>query len=314
MDLNSAVRATLDSMRVTIATRKVEIEPRLAAQALPVMGDSVRLQQVVSNLLSNAIKFTPAGGVISITTGVTADLACLEVRDSGEGIAAEFLPHIFEKFRQAEAGSARRFAGLGLGLAITRQLVESHGGAISVHSDGRGKGAMFRVHLPRLKAAEAELAELTAHPPQRGDKLHGKPLTGLAILAVDDEADSREYLARLLAEQGADIVSVSSAAEALAALEAEPGRFQLLVSDIGMPGSTGYDLIETVRQRLKVAARDLPAVALTAFSRHEDSARALDEGFQKHVAKPVQVGRLIGAIRQLTGRQQTRASRRSLRA
>jgi PAS domain S-box-containing protein len=312
MDLNSAVRATLDSMRVTIATRKVDIAPRLAARPLPVMGDSVRLQQVVSNLLSNAIKFTPAGGVISIATGVTAELAYLEVRDSGEGISAEFLPHMFEKFRQAEGGSARRFAGLGLGLAITRQLVESHGGAISVHSDGRGKGAMFRVQLPRLKAADAELAELPESP-QRGDRLDGRPLTGLAILAVDDEADSREYLERLLAEQGADIVSVSSAAEALAALEAEPGRFQLLVSDIGMPGSTGYDLIETVRHRLKVTARDLPAVALTAFTRHEDSARALHKGFQKHLAKPVQVGRLIGAIRQLTGRQQTRAPRRSLR-
>jgi PAS domain S-box-containing protein len=305
MDLNAAVRATLDSMRVTIATRKVEIVSRLTPKPLPVMGDSVRLQQVVSNLLSNAIKFTPAGGVISVTTDVAADQAFLEVRDSGEGISAEFLPHLFEKFRQAEGGSARRFAGLGLGLAITRQLVESHGGAISVHSDGRGKGAMFRVQLPRLKATEAELLELP--PPSPATQLNGKPLTGLAILAVDDEADSREYLERLLAEQGADVVSVASAAEALAALEAEPGRFQLLVSDIGMPGSTGYDLIETVRHRLNMAPRDLPAVALTAFSRSEDSARALDKGFQKHLAKPVQVGRLIGAIRQLTGRQQAQA-------
>jgi PAS domain S-box-containing protein len=311
IDLNEAVRATLDSMRVSIAARKVRIESRIARQPLAVMGDSVRLQQVVSNLLSNAIKFTPADGLISVVTGVDADMAYCEVRDSGEGIAAEFLPHIFEKFRQAEGGSARRFAGLGLGLAITRQLVESHGGSIWVHSDGRGMGALFRVRLPRLAVVEGERPVLAADEPAAhlpADKLLDKPLTGLRILAVDDEADSREYLRRLLAEQGADIVSVASAAEALAALESGNGRFNLLVSDIGMPGSTGYDLIETVRKHLKVDARHLPAVALTAFSRREDSAHALDKGFQKHLAKPVQVGRLIGAIRQLTGRQQSRAS------
>ena len=150
MDLNEAVRATLDSMRVTIAARKVRIEAQVCDVPLPVMGDSVRLQQVVSNLLSNAIKFTPADGVVSIETGVNAEVAYCEVRDSGEGISSEFLPHIFEKFRQADTGSARRFAGLGLGLAITKQLVESHGGTIAVHSEGRGKGAMFTVRLPRL--------------------------------------------------------------------------------------------------------------------------------------------------------------------
>jgi CheY-like chemotaxis protein len=305
LDLNEAVRATLDSMRVSIAARKVRIEARVGKAPLPVMGDPVRLQQVVSNLLSNAIKFTPPDGTITVVTGVDGDMACCEVRDNGEGISAEFLPHIFEKFRQADSGSARRFAGLGLGLAITRQLVESHGGAISVHSEGRGKGAMFRVRLPRLK--QDAVPKL---PPQQL-RTEDKPLAGLRILAVDDEADSREYLQRLLAEQGADIVSVSSAAEALEALETDTGRFNLLVSDIGMPGSTGYDLIETVRKRLKVDARHLPAVALTAFARREDSEKALGRGFQKHLAKPVQVGRLIGAIRQLTGRQQSRGAQRA---
>jgi PAS domain S-box-containing protein len=304
MDLNESVRATLDSMRVSIAARKVRIEAQVGDARLAVMGDPVRLQQVVSNLLSNAIKFTPPDGVIRVVTGVDGDMAWCEVRDNGEGISAEFLPHIFEKFRQADSGSARRFAGLGLGLAITKQLVESHGGAITVHSEGRGKGATFRVRLPRLKV-EAPVSELPTRKPQVQDK----PLAGLRILAVDDEADSREYLQRLLAEQGADIVSVSSAAEALEALAADTASFNLLVSDIGMPGSTGYDLIETVRKRLNVDARHLPAVALTAFSRREDSEQALGKGFQKHLAKPVQVGRLIGAIRQLTGRQQVRAAR-----
>jgi PAS domain S-box-containing protein len=305
LDLNEAVRATLDSMRVSIAARKVRIEAQIGQAPLAVMGDNVRLQQIVSNLLSNAIKFTPQDGVISVATGLDGDMAWCEVRDNGEGIAPEFLPHIFEKFRQADSGSARRFAGLGLGLAITRQLVESHGGAITVHSEGRGKGARFRVRLPRLTPQHK--TELVANEP--APALNDKPLAGLRILAVDDEADSRDYLRRLLVEQGAEIVSVGSAAEALRELSADTGRFNLLVSDIGMPESTGYDLIETVRKRLKVDARHLPAVALTAFSRREDSEQALDKGFQKHLAKPVQVGRLIGAIRQLTGRQQTRASR-----
>jgi PAS domain S-box-containing protein len=305
MDLNEAVRATLDSMRVSIAARKVRIEAQVGQAPFAVMGDPVRLQQIISNLLSNAIKFTPHDGVISVATGIDGDMAWCEVRDSGEGITAEFLPHIFEKFRQAESGSARRFAGLGLGLAITKQLVESHGGSISVHSEGRGKGARFRVRLPRLTSHPGAEPIDTGPAATRNDK----PLAGLRILAVDDEADSRDYLQRLLAEQGADIVSVASAAEAVQAIAADPARFNLLVSDIGMPGSTGYDLIETVRKRLKVDARRLPAVALTAFSRSEDSEQAIDRGFQKHLAKPVQVGRLIGAIRQLTGRQQARATR-----
>jgi CheY-like chemotaxis protein len=273
------------------------------------MGDTMRLQQVVSNLLSNAIKFTPSNGLVTVTTGENSDMVWCDVSDSGEGISAEFLPHIFEKFRQADTGSGRRFAGLGLGLAITKQLVESHGGTITVHSDGPGKGATFTVRLPRLRAQEVALSEL----PDPVARCTDKPLAGLCILAVDDEPDSREYLQRLLAEQGADIVSVGSATEALQALTADAGRYNLLVSDIGMPGLTGYDLIEAVRQRLKVDARHLPAVALTAFARREDSARALDKGFQRHLAKPVQVGRLIGAIRQLTGRQQTRSAQRAQR-
>jgi signal transduction histidine kinase/ActR/RegA family two-component response regulator len=306
MDFNDAVRATLDSLRVTIAARKVRIETALSDVPLPVMGDSVRLQQIVSNLLSNALKFTPADGLIAISTGWDNGAAFCRVRDTGEGIAAEFLPHIFEKFRQADVGSARRFAGLGLGLAITRQLVESHGGSISVESDGRGKGAVFTVRVPPLEHGTAEEVLAQHHFPTRASD---RPLAGLTILAVDDEVDSREYLQRLLVEQGAEIVSVSSASAALEELAADTGRFDLLVSDIGMPGSTGYDLIEAVRQRLKVDAADLPAVALTAFTRPQDRDHALEKGFQRHLAKPVQVGRLIGAIRQLTGAAARNAAR-----
>jgi PAS domain S-box-containing protein len=310
MDLNDAVRATLDSMRVTIAARRINIENRMSDGPLPVMGDSGRLQQIVSNLLSNALKFTPTEGVVTVTTRLDEDAVYCDVRDSGEGIAAEFLPHIFEKFRQADVGSARRFAGLGLGLAIAKQLVESHGGSIHVSSEGRGKGASFSVRLPRLRPDSGELHDLDAHR-YHGTRATDKPLAGLSILAVDDEADSRDYLERLLVEQGAEIVSVASAQEAIDALM-NGGRFNLLVSDIGMPGSTGYDLIDVVRQHLKVDESELPAVALTAFTRPQDRKQALDRGFQKHLAKPVQVGRLIGAIRQLTGRSQsdTRHARR----
>jgi PAS domain S-box-containing protein len=306
MDLNDAVRATLDSMRVTIAARKIDVEMRCAEGALPVMGDSGRLQQIVSNLLSNALKFTPQGGVVTIVTRADAGFVYCEVRDSGEGIAPDFLPHIFEKFRQADRGSARRFAGLGLGLAITKQLVESHGGSISVASAGRGHGATFTVRLPALRPDAAELHDLDAHRFSAPRAASDKPLAGLTILAVDDEADSRDYLERLLSEQGARIVSVGSAQAALDELATDSGRFNLLLSDIGMPGSTGYDLIDTVRRRLGIDGEELPAVALTAFTRAQDSAQALDRGFQRHLAKPVQVGRLIGAIRQLTGRAASR--------
>jgi PAS domain S-box-containing protein len=302
MDLNEAVTATLESLRVTISARKIRVESQLCGDPLLVMGDSHRLQQIVSNLLSNALKFTPTDGVVSIITRADADVVCCEVRDTGEGIAAEFLPHIFEKFRQADGGSARRFKGLGLGLAITKQLVEAHGGSIAVASDGRGKGAAFTVKLPYLKPGEFQGGPETLHDASASDR----PLRGLRILAVDDEADSREYLKRLLAEQGAEIVSVASAAEAIDELSGDSGGFNLLVSDIGMPGSTGYDLIDTVRDGLKLDGVRLPAIALTAFTRREDSHRAIERGFQKHLAKPVQVGRLIGAIRELTKGQAAR--------
>jgi signal transduction histidine kinase/ActR/RegA family two-component response regulator len=308
-DLPTAIENALMLVRERAGRRSITLRTVIDERLGQMRGDERKVRQVVLNLLSNAIKFTPADGVVSIFTGANADMAYCEVRDSGEGISAEFLPHIFEKFRQADSGSARRFAGLGLGLAITRQLVESHGGSITVHSEGRGKGAMFTVRLPRLKPSDLSVGELV-RPATRGTD---KPLTGLCILAVDDEQDSREYLQRLLAEQGADIVCVSSAAEALNELRADSARVNLLVSDIGMPGSTGYDLIDAVRRRLKVDARHLPAVALTAFARREDTARALDKGFQKHLAKPVEVGRLIGAIRQLTGRQQRPAQQRAQR-
>ncbi|MBC8024597.1 MAG: HAMP domain-containing histidine kinase [Steroidobacteraceae bacterium] len=152
VDLNEAVAATLDSLRVTISARKLRVECHLSDAPVPVMGDSHRLQQIVSNLISNALKFTPTDGVISVITRAEADMACCEVRDSGEGISAEILPHIFEKFRQADGGSARRFKGLGLGFATTKQLVEAHGGSIAVTSGGRGKSAAFTVKLPCLKS------------------------------------------------------------------------------------------------------------------------------------------------------------------
>ncbi len=214
-------------------------------------------------------------------------MACCEVRDSGEGISAEFLPHIFEKFRQADGGSARRFKGLGLGLSITKQLVEAHGGSIAVTSGGRGKGAAFTVKLPYLD------------PGEYANVANDRPLRGLRILAVDDEADSREYLRRLLVEQGAEIVSVASAADAVDVLSRDSPHFNLLISDIGMPDVDGYELLRRVRALGHARGGGVPAIALTAFARSEDRTRAMLAGYQVHISKPIEPQELVATVSSL---------------
>jgi CheY-like chemotaxis protein len=261
-----------------------------------VAGDPDRLQQIVWNLLSNAIRFTPAGGRIDVWLEAHQGQEQIRVVDTGSGIKREFLPHVFERFRQADASSSRTHSGLGIGLALVRHLVELHGGAVVAESEGEGHGAIFSVRLPG-RSPEAEVGPIPREAvPDIADP--SRHLAGLHVLVVDDEADARE-LARLAFEQaGARVSLAASAREALATVDA--GRVDVLVSDIGMPGTNGYVLLESVRGR--GAAGQIPAIALTAYARLEDRERALKAGFQLHVPKPIDPLRLVRAVALVTGR------------
>jgi CheY-like chemotaxis protein/anti-sigma regulatory factor (Ser/Thr protein kinase) len=261
----------------------------------PVLGDEDRLQQVVWNLLSNAIKFTPRGGRVSVDVVQIESRVQIRVRDTGRGIRPEFLPHVFERFRQADAATTRDHGGLGLGLAIVRHITELHGGTVAVESEGEGRGAVFTVELPIHPVA------LPAGPrPAPGDGAaedSAHRLDGVRVLVVDDEADARELLSELLRESGAQVRAAASADEAIAAIE--EARPDVLVSDIGMPGEDGYALIRRVKAYERERGLRIPAVALTAYARDEDRRRALRAGYETHVAKPVDGDELGAAIANL---------------
>jgi CheY-like chemotaxis protein len=248
--------------------------------------DAARLQQVVTNLLGNGIKFTPAGGRVEACLDVSGQAVRLVVRDTGEGIPAAFLPAVFERFRQADGSTTRRHGGLGLGLSIARHIVEMHGGTIAAASDGPGRGATFTVTLP-LGGDGASRGAADGEQSQRVS------LAGLHVLVVDDETDARELLRRLLAEQGCEVATAATAEEALTALAARP--CDVLLTDIGMPGTDGYELLRRVRAT--DGARK--AIAVTAFARPEDRDRALAAGFDGHLAKPVNPVRLLQMLAQV---------------
>jgi CheY-like chemotaxis protein len=252
------------------------------------------LQQVLWNLLSNAIKFTPERGHIWVTAGAAGEMFFVEVRDDGEGISPEFLPQVFNRFRQADSSSTRRFGGLGLGLAIVKQLVDLHGGTIRADSEGAGRGASFRLELP-VHARSMDMDVDSSGTWRRLDPevdLNAR-LEGLRVLAVEDQPDMLESLRRMLEDQGAVVMPVTSGRMALDLLRDRPHDFDVLVSDIGMPQMDGYELIRKVRGELGLAATQVPAVAITAYARDEDRARALRAGFQAHLIKPYQVAQLI---------------------
>jgi CheY-like chemotaxis protein len=290
VDLRAVVEAAVDTIRPATQAKGVRIEGHTGERPVVVSGDPDRLQQVVWNLLSNAIRFTPAGGRIDVWLDEHQGQEQIRVVDTGSGIKPEFLPHVFERFRQADASSSRVHSGLGLGLALVRHLVELHGGAVVAESEGEGRGATFSVRLPRPSPeTAARPIPLDAAPDIVDPSRH---LAGLHVLVVDDEADARD-LARLAFEQAGARVSVaSSAREALATMDR--GRVDVLVSDIGMPGANGYVLLESVRGR--GADAQVPAIALTAYARLEDRERALKAGFQLHVPKPIDPLRLVRAV------------------
>jgi signal transduction histidine kinase len=298
VDLAATIEASLDVVRPAAEAKGIRLQSLLDSQLGHISGDGERLQQVFWNLLSNAVTHTPSGGRIFVRLQRVNSHVEVCVNDSGKGIDAAFLPHMFERFRQEENSATRRHTGLGLGLAITRHLVELHGGEISAESEGAGKGATFTVKLPLAAVQRSDLAIARVAKLGSGDvatRAQLASLEGLRILVVDDEADVRELVSTILRQSGAAVTAVRSASEALEAFATTTP--DVLVSDIEMPGEDGYSLIRKLRGL--PAGRAVPAIALSAYAGPGDRMRALDAGFQLHVAKPVEPVELVAVIANL---------------
>ncbi|GAB4234453.1 MAG: hypothetical protein Kow00121_62230 [Elainellaceae cyanobacterium] len=319
VDLATTINAAIETVRLAAEAKTLQIHTHLQPNLRPVSGDSGRLQQVFWNILSNAVKFTPPGGQIHVRLeqvigngtlvigtanpssdintlssvtyypSPTLDFAQITITDTGKGINPDFLPHVFDYFRQADGSTTRSFGGLGLGLAIARHLIELHGGTIAADSQGEGQGATFTVWLPLM--AQAAMHQPAAPP------TNAVNLRGAEVLVVDDEPDSRELIAVILADCGAKVTSVASASEALRVMEQTMPA--LLISDIGMAEMDGYELMRYIRLNLLRSGETLPAIALTAYAGEADQQRALAAGFQQHLAKPIEPNALVQAIAQL---------------
>ena len=286
VNLTFIIESAIDTVRAAAVAKSILIHPVLPKIGL-VSGDVARLQQVVWNLLSNAIKFTPNHGQVDIRLEQIDNQAQITVSDAGKGINPDFLPYIFESFRQEDASTTRKYGGLGLGLTIVRQLVEAHGGTIVADSPGKGLGATFTVQLPLLNV-EPENNQTGSLPQQIFD------LTGIRVLAVDDELDTRELFTALLTQYGAEVLTVASAAEVLTSLKS----FQpdVLVSDIGMPEVDGYTLIQQIRALPPEQGGQLPAIAVTAYATEDDRQRAIASGYQQHLIKPLEPEQLAQSV------------------
>jgi len=299
VSFGDVVQAAIDSARLAIDAKQLRLRTVLASDALSLMGDPTRLQQVVWNLLSNAARFTPKGGSIQIVLRRVESVLELEVSDTGDGIPASFLPHIFDRFRQADPSTTRAHGGLGLGLSIARNLVEMHGGTISAHSPGEGQGSSFVVRLPVAPLRKAKTSEVRATPLSEPphDWECPQELVGLRVLVVDDEPDTRDMIAEVLTQCGCRVDRAASVREALALMEAS--RPDLLLSDIGMPDEDGYALIRRVRELPAEKGGTTPAASLTAYASGEDRRRALLAGFNMHVPKPVEPAELVAVVASL---------------
>jgi signal transduction histidine kinase len=297
VQLHSVIEDAIDSLAPASAAKAIQVD-RLLAEGVTVHGDRDRLQQVVWNLVSNALKFTPKGGRVEVELVEEDGEAAIRVTDTGIGIPGDFLPFVFDRFRQADSSMSRRHSGLGLGMAIVRHLVELHGGTVSAESEGEGKGATFRLRLPK-RADLPPMSEVVSHKFERSvdalDEL--EHLNGVHILVVEDDTDSRNVLTLLLQKLGALVEGVASAREAVDRVTMR--RPDVLVSDIGMPDEDGYSLIRRVRQMPADAAKKLPAIALTAYARRQDAEAALGAGFDCHLPKPVAPAELIKAIKRV---------------
>lgn len=295
VDLAHVVRSVLETMRPSAEAKGIALAADLV-DGVSILGDADRIEQALVNLVANAIKFT-ARGAVRIVVRAADDAAVIEVSDTGCGIAPEFLPHVFDRFRQADGGAMREAGGLGVGLAIVRSLVDLHAGRITATSDGPGRGATFTMRLPAAPPDWDEPPPSVTPPPiASASWTSGRLLDAVRVLVVDDDEDARLLAAHLLADAGADVTSAGSVREAL---EAAASRvFDVLVSDVGMPVETGYDLIRALRSDGDPAHAALPALAVTAYAREEDRRVALLAGFDGHLAKPVDPAQLVAAVDQ----------------
>ncbi|HKX27742.1 MAG TPA: ATP-binding protein [Blastocatellia bacterium] len=307
VEIAPTIEAAVDSLRPTAEAKGVDIQTVLDTKSSLVLGDTSRLQQVVWNLLSNAVKFTPKGGRVQVALERVNSHVRITVSDTGQGIESQFLPYVFDRFRQADSSTARPHGGLGLGLAIVRHLVELHGGTVQAASSGENLGATFTVNLPLAIIREAGAragAELTSPPRQSALESAAEQfvleLTGLRVLVVDDEADARDLLTVVLRQYGVEVRGAGSTRETLELLER--WRPDVIISDIGMPDEDGYVLIRRIRSLPEERGGNIPAAALTAYARSEDRLKALAAGYQMHIAKPVEPPELAAVVASLARR------------
>jgi CheY-like chemotaxis protein len=303
VDPNSFVEAAIEAVRPAAEAKGVRVQKIMDTGVITVSGDPVRLQQVVWNLLSNAIKFTPRGGRVQVRLERVNSHIEVVVTDTGAGITPEFLPHVFDRFRQADQRTTRQHGGMGLGLAIVRHLVELHGGTVRAESPGEGQGSTFMVQLPVAPVYQGIGLEERVHPAARDTlPIYECPesLDGLRVLVVDDEPDTLELLKAGLGQCGAEVVTARSAGEALEIIKTVLP--DVLISDIGMPGEDGYSLIRRVRELPVESGGRVPAIALTAYARTEDRLQALRVGYQMHVPKPVELAELVAVVASLVQR------------
>jgi signal transduction histidine kinase len=305
LDPVSPVESAVEAVLPAAGSKDIRIQKVLDTEIGSISGDPARLQQVVWNLLSNAIKFTPRGGRVTVRLARGESHVEISVTDDGEGISPEFIPYVFDRFRQADGTTTRRFGGLGLGLAIVRHLVELHGGTVRAESGGEGRGSTFTVNLPltpvyQREAEEEQIARPAAEEARSSVVVCPENLDGLRVLVVDDEADTLEIIRVSLNQCGAHVTTASSSVEALDLL----GRNSpdVIISDIGMPSEDGFEFIRKVRQLPPERGGKVPAVALTAYARAEDRLRVLRSGYQMHVAKPVEMTELVAIVANVAGR------------
>jgi len=302
VDLSAVVHNALATVQPAADAKKIRLQTLIDPRVSAVSGDPDRLQQAVWNLLSNAVKFTPKEGRVQVRVERINSFAEISVSDTGTGIAPDFLEHVFERFRQADAGTTRRTGGLGLGLAIVRQIVEMHGGSVSAASDGEGRGATFRISLP-VRVVHHDSVSLPRENPTF-ERLRAltdlRGLHGVRVMTVDDDPDALGLLRVVLETAGAEVIAFSSSVAALGSVGISAP--DALVVDLGMPSMDGFEFIARLRQSANPQVRDIPAAALTAFARSEDRAKALRSGFQLHLSKPVDPAELVAAIGTLVKR------------